>query len=112
MDETLKKKAYLEGLRLKNTGYDNEVIFARLEKQGIPEDIARQVIQNLSIQQKQEVMERVTEKKVVSYNVALVKIGIGVFLAIASYIIIPEQPIIPIGLILGGIIAAFVAKLR
>jgi len=112
MDEGLKNKAYLEGSRLKAAGYDNEVILARLDKQGVPDDLARQVIKNLSIQQKREVVEKETEKKAVSYNVALVKIGIGVFLAIASYIIIPEQPIIPIGLILGGIVAAFAAKLR
>jgi len=112
MDETLKRKAYLEGTKLKNAGYDNEVIYARLEKQGIPEDLVRQVIQNLSIQQKKEVMEKVVEKKAVSYNVALVKIGIGVSLAIASYIIIPEHAIIPIGLIFGGIFAAFASKLK
>ena len=37
--EELKKKAYLMGLRLKNSGLDAETIYARLEKQGIPEDL-------------------------------------------------------------------------
>ena len=35
MDETLKKQAYLEGLKLKNAGLEQEVIYARLEKQGL-----------------------------------------------------------------------------
>jgi len=49
MDEGLKNKAYLEGSRLKNAGYDDEVIFARLEKQGIPEELIKKVIANLQI---------------------------------------------------------------
>lgn len=112
MDEGLKNKAYLEGSRLKAAGHDNEVILARLDKQDIPDELARQVITNLSIQQIREVKEKEMEKGAVSYNVALIKIGIGLFLAIASYIIIPEQTIIPIGLILGGVIAAFAAKFK
>ena len=37
MDEGLKNKAYLEGMRLKKSGMDDEVLYARLEKQGIPD---------------------------------------------------------------------------
>jgi hypothetical protein len=58
MDEGLKNKAYLEGSRLKAAGYDNEVILARLEKQGVPDELARQVVKNLSIQQKHDVTEK------------------------------------------------------
>ncbi len=50
--EELKKKAYVEGLKLSKSGADREMIYARLEKQGIPEEIIQQVIKNLFIQQK------------------------------------------------------------
>ncbi|MEO6148582.1 MAG: hypothetical protein ABIN95_13310 [Mucilaginibacter sp.] len=106
MDEGLKNKAYLEGSRLKKAGYDNEIIFARLEKQGIPEELAKQVIKNLTIQRKAEIFEQ--QKPF--YNIAILRIGIGVFLAIASAILIPGHIYIPVGLILGGVILALMAK--
>lgn len=106
MDDELKNKAYLEGQKLKRAGYDDEVIFARLEKHGIPEDLARQVIKNLSVQQKRVVYEKHKPK----YNIAVIRIGIGVFLAIASAILFPGRIYLPIGLIGGGIIYALIAK--
>lgn len=108
MDETLKRKAYLEGSRLKNAGYDNEVIFARLEKQGIPEETIKLVIANLSIQQKVEVSKQAKP----FYNLAVIRIAIGVFLAIATAILIPGHIYLPIGLIVGGIISAVSIKKR
>lgn len=106
MDEGLKNKAYLEGQKLKKAGYDNEVILARLDKQGIPEDLARQVIKNLSIQQHVDIVKEQTPV----YNIALIRIGIGIALAIVSAIVVPGQIILPIGLILGGIVYAIIAK--
>ena len=35
-------KAYLAGLKLKHTGLSEEVIYARLEKQGFSEELSRQ----------------------------------------------------------------------
>ena len=52
MDESLKKQAYSQGLKLKNTGIGEEGIYARLEKQGIPENLARQVAKNVMLQKK------------------------------------------------------------
>ncbi|MDB5146106.1 MAG: hypothetical protein JWQ57_126, partial [Mucilaginibacter sp.] len=43
MDEELKRRAYLQASRLKNEGLDNDVIYARLEKQGVPVDVINQV---------------------------------------------------------------------
>ena len=106
MDETLKNKAYLEGQKLKKAGYDNEVILARLDKQGIPENLARQVIMNLSIQQYVDAVKEQTP----FYNLALFKIGIGVVLAIVSYIIAPDILILPIGFIATGIALAWKNK--
>ena len=106
MDESLKNQAYLEGSKLKQAGYDSEVIFARLEKQGIPEDLAKEVIANLFLQQKKDVAEMAKP----FYNIALIRIGIGVFLAIASAIVFPGVIYLPFGLVIGGIVSAVAAS--
>ena len=105
MDEGLKNKAYLEGMRLKKAGYDNEVIFARLEKTGIPEDLIKQVLKNLSIQQRTDIIKE--EKPF--FNIAILKIGVGFFLTIVSVFVYPNHFYLPIGLIAGGIIYAFIS---
>ena len=105
MDESLKNKAYLVGSRLKQAGYDSEVIFARLEKHGIPEDLAKEVIANLFLQQKKDIAEQAKP----FYNIALIRVGIGVFLTIASAIIFPGVIYLPFGLVIGGIISAVAA---
>lgn len=102
----LKKKAYLMALRLKNSGLDGEAIYARLEKQGIPEEMAREVVRDTLFERKQQVIKD-TEPV---YNFALIRIGIGVILALLSYLILPGNFILPIGLIAGGIISALLAK--
>ena len=102
----LKKKAYLIGLRLKNSGLDAEAIYARLEKQGIPDEIARQVVQDTLIERKREVIKAVEPV----YNFALIRIGIGVVVALISYLIFPGNFILPIGIIAGGIVSALLAK--
>ncbi len=106
MDEELKRKAYLEGMKLMKAGYDAEVIRARLDKEGIPEDMIKQVLTNLFVQQKTEVA---TAQRPF-YNIALLRIGIGVFLAIVSYLVLPDIIILPIGLIGGGILSAFISR--
>jgi hypothetical protein len=47
--ERIKKEAYTKALAFKNTGLDAEAIYARLEKQGVPEDVAREVAKNAVI---------------------------------------------------------------
>jgi hypothetical protein len=103
--EEIKKKAYLMGLKLKNSGLDAETIYARLEKQGIPGDLAKEVVRDTLIERKKDVVKQ-TEPV---YNFALIKIGIGIVLALISYLI-TENLILPIGLIAGGIISALIAK--
>jgi hypothetical protein len=105
-EEEIKKKAYLMGLRLKNSGLDAEIIYARLEKQGIPEDLALQVARDVMIERKREVIKEAEPV----YNFALLRIGVGVGIAIISYLIFPDNIILPIGIIAGGIISALLAK--
>lgn len=78
MGEGLKNRTYLEGMRLKKSGLDDEVIRARLEKQGIPEDMIKSVIQNLNMKRKAEKKE---EHQPMYYS-GLIKVGLGVLLAI------------------------------
>ncbi|MFA6276367.1 MAG: hypothetical protein WC622_06435 [Pedobacter sp.] len=104
--EELKKKAYLEALKLSKSGVDREIIYARLEKQGIPGEIIEDVIKNLSIQRKADKIEHLTP----FYNIALVRVGIGFAFAVIFYLLSPNQFYIPIGLIVGGIISAFLIK--
>ncbi|SEO70815.1 hypothetical protein SAMN05192574_11163 [Mucilaginibacter gossypiicola] len=108
MDEELKRKAYLQASRLKNEGLDNEVIYARLEKQGIPPELIKQVLTNLTAQK----IIDVNSAQKPFFNLALLKIGIGVLLAIVSMVVLPGQVILPIGLIAGGIITAVIKRPR
>jgi len=108
MEEGLKHKAYLEGMKLKKAGYDNEVIFARLEKQGNPEELISQVIMNLSVQQKIDVIKELEP----FFNSAILKIAIGVFIVVLSAVFTPDHIILPVGLIFGGIIYAIIVKSR
>ncbi len=102
----IKKRAYLMALRLKNSGLDEEVIYARLEKQGIPVGLAREVAHGVLVQKRREIIEE-TEP---IYNFALTRIGIGVAIAILSFLIFPGNVVIPVGMVAGGIVGALFAK--
>lgn len=52
MEESAKRDAYLKGLKLKSAGLDEEAIFARLEKQGVEYDLAKEVAKNVFLQMK------------------------------------------------------------
>jgi hypothetical protein len=104
--EEYKKMVYLAGLRLKNSGLDEETIYARLEKKGVPEDLARQVASDVRIERKKE---KVRELET-GYNFALIRVGIGLSAAFISAFVFPRNAIIPIGLIVGGIISALMIK--
>ena len=111
-ESEVKKKAYLMGLRLKNSGLDEETIYARLEKQRIPEELARQVARDTQIQRNRDIKRDIIEDAKPRFNFALIRIGIGVILALVSYLIFPDNVIIPTGTIAGGILSAFLAKKR
>ena len=65
-DTELMKKTLLSVQRLKHQGLDPESIFARLEKQGIPDNIAREAVKNVYMQKQIEIkQEEVTRA---SYN--------------------------------------------
>ncbi len=94
------------GLRLKNSGLDAETIYARLERQGFPEALAHEVVKDILLERKRDVAEQTTP----FYNIALIRAGIGVAAGFVTYAIFPEYPVVPIGMIAGGLYAAFKAK--
>ena len=102
----IKKKAYLAAMRLKSTGHDAETIYARLEKQGVPEDLAREVVRDLMVQKRRDVVDQTSPV----YNLALIRIGLGVIVALISILVFPDIHILPIGIIAGGIVSALLAK--
>ena len=68
-EEGLKRRAYSLGLQLKNSGLDGDVIHARLEKQGIPAELAMQVAKDVMIE-RQKAAEKEAEP---FYYLALIK---------------------------------------
>jgi hypothetical protein len=89
-------KAYLAGLKLKHSGLSEEVIYARLEKQGIPEDLARQVARDVIRENEREQL-----KDKLSYGVVIAIIGI--LGTVVSYFIFDNRLYIFPGLLISGI---------
>lgn len=106
VSEELRRKTYLAGERLKASGLDPETVYARLEKTGVPEDLAKQVVKDLWTEHKRKVVEEAKEEQ----NVALIRVALGIGVAVVSYLLFPENFIVPVGFILIGIIAALMAR--
>ncbi len=107
-EEGIKRKAYMEGLKMKNSGLDEDVIYARLEKQGIPAELAKQVARDVLIERTKSAEK---DEKPFFY-LALIKIGIGVLAAVISTFVFPDKVILPIGLILSGVIYAGLSRVK
>jgi hypothetical protein len=98
-------KAYLAGLKLKHTGLSEEVIYARLEKQGFSEDLSRQVAKDV-------IRENEKEQLSENLNYGLIIAIIGILATIASFFIFEDRIYIFSGLLLAGVgsILLLVAK--
>ncbi len=103
--DELKKKAYQMGLRLKSSGLDAETIYARLEKQGIPENTAREVVRDILIEKKRDEVKQAET----NYDFALIRIGLGLVIALVSYLL-TDNVILPVAIIAGGVVSALLAK--
>jgi hypothetical protein len=104
--EELKKKAYSIGLKLKTTGLDAETIYARLEKQGVPQRLALQVAKDVMIERKKENIGQLKT----NYNAALIALGIGLTGAFIAWFVFPDHKYIPSGIIGGAIATALMTK--
>lgn len=52
--KNLKEKAYKVALKFKGSKFEEEIIYAKLEKQGFPENIAKEVALNISISERDQ----------------------------------------------------------
>lgn len=104
MDTNLKNKAYLAGLKLKSQGLNEEIIYVRLEKQGFPEELSRKVAKDVFKQVAKE-----STKNSINYSLFTVAIG---FLIAFSTLIFIDYIFLPVGLIIGGVVSAFLAKFK
>ncbi len=104
-DETLRRKAYLEAMRLYQQGADAELIYARLDKQGIPEPLILQVLGNMQ----QEETKIVKEKSADLFAFGIVFFGVGVVVLLASVFFFSNIIVIPFGMILIGLIMAILS---
>ena len=50
--KNLKEKAYKVALKFKGSKLEEEIIYAKLEKQGFPENIAKEVAMNITISER------------------------------------------------------------
>ena len=112
--DSIKRKAYVEGLKLKNTGLEEEVIYAKLEKQGIPKDLAKEVARNVVIERniynKEDIEDYKNYKKL-----GIVFLVIGILASIITYILTGRIFVAAIVLVVGistAIIAHFGQKYK
>jgi hypothetical protein len=98
--DTETNRAYLVGLKLKHAGLSEEVIYARLEKQGFSEALARQVARDV-------IRENEREQMKASAHYGLVIAAIGLIGTIVSYFIFEDGIYVFPGLLIAGIGGAF-----
>ncbi|MGC4101530.1 hypothetical protein [Ferruginibacter sp.] len=89
-------KAYLAGLKLKNSGLSEEIIYARLEKQGFPEELARRVARDVIRENEKESLKD-------SIHYGLIIAVMGFLVSVGSFFIFEDHIYIFPGLIIAGI---------
>ena len=84
-NEYPRQKAYHEGLKFKNSELEEDVIYAKLEKQGIPVDLAKEVAMNVVIERNKYNKEDIEDYK--NYKkIGILLIVIGILISIITYI--------------------------
>ena len=108
-NEYSKNKAYHQGLKFKNSRLDEEGIYAKLEKQGFPIDLAKEVARNVVIERNNYNRDDIEDYK--NYRIlGLAIIVLAVFGSIIAYIY-TERIIIPTEVLFIGLITTIIAHL-
>ena len=81
-NESLRHKAYQLGLKFKNSKLEEEVIYAKLEKQGIPVQLAKEVAENIVLERNKYKNENFSDFK----KFGILMILIWALLSIIAYI--------------------------
>jgi hypothetical protein len=103
MDNEQINRAYIAGLKLKHSGLSEEVIYARLEKQGFEETLARKVARDVMIENEREAI-----KEHLDYGLMVGCIGLA--FSVISYFLFDNFFIVCTGAIIGGFGLAWFAK--
>ncbi|MGB5462072.1 MAG: hypothetical protein WBM92_01780 [Aureibaculum sp.] len=101
-----KSKAYHEGLKYKKSGLEEEVIYAKLEKQGIPIDLAKEVAMNVIIERDKDNKEDLSDYK----KIGIVMIVIWILASLIAYYF-TESIFAAVGLLVVGIPTTILAHL-
>ena len=105
--DSIKLKAYHEGLKFKNSGLEEVVIYAKLEKQGFPKDLAKEVAMNVIIERNKNNKEDIEDYK--NYKkLGIVIIVIGILASIIAYIF-TERIFVAVGVLIVGISTTILA---
>ena len=107
-EETLKRKAYSLAMKLKSEGLEDEVILARLEKQGIPDELSIKVLTNMGLQA--QTVREGEERE--SINILLVISGVVLVLCLLSIFVVPGVVLVPSGLGLIGLLVGILGLLK
>lgn len=68
----LKEKAYKIALAFKGSKVEKEIIYAKLEKRGFPEHIAKEVALNISLSERRQSKKAVLNYKNLGFKIVLV----------------------------------------
>ena len=104
-NDYLKNKAYKEALKFEKSEFTEEVIYAKLEKQGIPIDIAKKVAMNIVLERNNKKEDRSDYKKMGS-----VMIVVWISVSIIAYFI-TGNVFDAVGLLVGGILTTILVYL-
>ncbi|WP_439129330.1 hypothetical protein [Polaribacter sp.] len=108
-NEYSKNKAYHQGLKFKNSRLNEEGIYAKLEKQGFPVDLAKEVAKNIVIERKNYHKDDIEDYK--NYRIlGIVIIVLGVLATIIAYIY-TEKIIIAAEMLYIGLATTIIAHL-
>lgn len=101
-NEYPRQKAYHEGLKFKNSELEEDVIYAKLEKQGIPVDLAKEVAMNVVIERNKYKKEDLADYK----KFGIVMIVVWILVSITAYIF-TGRIFAAVGLLVTGILSTF-----
>ncbi len=90
----------MEGLKLKDSNWDEEAITVKLEKQGFDLTVAKQVAKDICIERENDAQNERSKY----YNIGLTLLAIGVLIQVISVLVFPGFILVPIGLVVTGLI--------
>jgi hypothetical protein len=104
-NDYLKNKAYKEALKFEKSEFTEDVIYAKLEKQGIPIDLAKEVAMNIVLERNNK-KEDLSDYKKMGY----VMIVVWILVSIIAFFI-TGKVFDAVGLFVGGILSTILVYL-